>query len=155
MVSSLNASMQYYETVLGLELARLDTQSRRAHYWLARQGKAMLTLWEMPVRQINPQHFAFYGSVDWVTQLSAQFGQDCASFPYDLLKETMRGPMVFGWMPAVAICFCDPDGHELEFIALLPDPPCPELGVIPYAEWNQQSPQNLDQPSSHQSIIAK
>lgn len=27
--------------------------------------------------------------------------------------------MVFGWMPAMEIYFNDPDGHVLEFIAIL------------------------------------
>jgi hypothetical protein len=38
--------------------------------------------------------------------------------------------MVFGWMPALTIHFRDPDGHSLEFIAMLPDAPRPELGVV-------------------------
>ena len=43
--------------------------------------------------------------------------------------------MVFGWMPALAIYFDDPDGHSLEFIAMLPDPPRPEVGVVSWDEW--------------------
>jgi lactoylglutathione lyase len=43
--------------------------------------------------------------------------------------------MVFAWMPAVAIYFNDPDGHSLEFIAILPGKPRPELGVISFDEW--------------------
>jgi len=45
--------------------------------------------------------------------------------------------MVFAWMPAVAIYFEDPDGHELEFIAVLDGEPRPELGVISYHDWEK------------------
>jgi hypothetical protein len=40
-------------------------------------------------------------------------------------------------MPAVSIYFADPDGHELEFIAPLPDKPRPEIGVVSREEWNR------------------
>ncbi len=43
--------------------------------------------------------------------------------------------MVFAWMPAIAIYFNDPDGHVLEFIAILDGEEKPELGVISYEEW--------------------
>lgn len=38
-------------------------------------------------------------------------------------------------MPAVAIYFKDPDGHDLEFIAILEGEGEPNLGVISYEEW--------------------
>jgi lactoylglutathione lyase len=43
--------------------------------------------------------------------------------------------MVFAWMPAIAIYFTDPDGHELEFIAILEGKARPGAGVISYEEW--------------------
>ncbi len=43
--------------------------------------------------------------------------------------------MVFAWMPAIAIYFNDPDGHQLEFIAILAGKGQPALGVISYDEW--------------------
>ena len=42
---------------------------------------------------------------------------------------------VFGWMPAVSVYFQDPDGNSLEVLAMLPDEPKPELGVIPWEQW--------------------
>jgi hypothetical protein len=47
--------------------------------------------------------------------------------------------MVFGWMPAAAIYFSDPDGHELEFIAPLPDQPRPDVGVVAWRQWDSIS----------------
>ena len=44
--------------------------------------------------------------------------------------------MVFSWMPAIAIYFLDPDGNELEFIAILEGEAKPKLGVMDYEEWH-------------------
>ena len=44
-------------------------------------------------------------------------------------------PSVIGWMPAAAVFFHDPDGHLLEYLAMLPHQPRPEAGVVPYGEW--------------------
>lgn len=44
-------------------------------------------------------------------------------------------------MPA-AVYFFDPDGHQLEYLAMLPDASRAALGVLPYSDWKrrQQSP---------------
>jgi uncharacterized protein YabN with tetrapyrrole methylase and pyrophosphatase domain len=39
----------------------------------------------------------------------------------------------------VAIYFNDPDGHYLEFIAILDEEARPELGVISYDEWTNKN----------------
>jgi hypothetical protein len=33
------------------------------------------------------------------------------------------------------VFFHDPDGHLLEYLAMLPHQPRPEAGVVPYGEW--------------------
>lgn len=53
----------------------------------------------------------------------------------NFLNDGTERPFVFAWMPAVSICFADADGHPLEFIAMLPDEPQPELGVVPWEVW--------------------
>ena len=45
-------------------------------------------------------------------------------------------PCVLAWMPAVSIYFRDPDGHQLEYIAMLAQHPRPDLGVVPLSRWN-------------------
>jgi hypothetical protein len=39
-------------------------------------------------------------------------------------------------MPAAAVYFRDPDGHMLEYLAMLEGAPKPELGIVP---WSQQT----------------
>ena len=45
-------------------------------------------------------------------------------------------PAVFPWMPAASVYFDDPDGHSLEYIAILPDPPRLDMhGTVPLSVW--------------------
>ena len=42
---------------------------------------------------------------------------------------------MIGWMPAASVFFQDPDANLLEFIAMLPDAPRAEAGVMTYSNW--------------------
>ena len=44
-------------------------------------------------------------------------------------------PVVIAWMPALSVFFRDPDGHLLEYLAMLPDGPRPEDGVVSWHTW--------------------
>jgi lactoylglutathione lyase len=55
--------------------------------------------------------------------------------PLDFFNKPTTEPSVIGWMPAASIYFHDPDGHLLEYLAMLPDAPKPEAGVVSYSEW--------------------
>jgi lactoylglutathione lyase len=44
-------------------------------------------------------------------------------------------PSVIGWMPAASVYFRDPDGHLLEYLAMLDDDPRPDLGIVPWSQW--------------------
>jgi len=55
--------------------------------------------------------------------------------PYNFLKNGTSEPMVFAWMPALALYFDDADGNQLEFIHVLDGEGQPEHGLISYADW--------------------
>jgi lactoylglutathione lyase len=40
-------------------------------------------------------------------------------------------------MPAAAVYLRDPDGHLLEYLAMLDEPPRPEAGILPWSEWTK------------------
>jgi lactoylglutathione lyase len=44
---------------------------------------------------------------------------------HNFADEETTEPSVIGWMPSAQLYFRDPDGHSLEFIALLDDAPDP------------------------------
>jgi hypothetical protein len=66
-VANLEISMEFYERILGLELAMKEQARRVAFYWVGEWGKTVLGLWEKtpwasasnPRDQIITQHFAF------------------------------------------------------------------------------------------------
>jgi lactoylglutathione lyase len=55
--------------------------------------------------------------------------------PLDFDGHPTVQPVVFAWMPAASVFFHDPDGHLLEYIAMLPHEPRPEDGVVPWHAW--------------------
>ena len=134
-VVDLERSMRFYEDVLGLELGHLDQRRRVALYWVGGRGEAMLGLWEKPAEVIRPQHYAFRASAEDILERSVPFLKERGLAPHNFLNDGSEHPMVFGWMPALAIYFRDPDGHSLEFIAMLPGEPQPELGVVSWEAW--------------------
>jgi catechol 2,3-dioxygenase-like lactoylglutathione lyase family enzyme len=133
-VSNLQASMEFYGALPGLELATLDIKRNIAFYWVGKHGEAMLGLWESKGSFV-PRHFAFRSEIEIILKdaipLLTSLNIEC----YNFLKDGRSIPMVFAWMPAIAIYFRDPDNHELELIAMLPHKPRPELGIISYKEW--------------------
>jgi lactoylglutathione lyase len=55
--------------------------------------------------------------------------------PLGFFGSETNEPDVLGWMPAAAVYFHDPDGHLLEYLAMLDEPPRPDAGIVPYSEW--------------------
>jgi catechol 2,3-dioxygenase-like lactoylglutathione lyase family enzyme len=134
-VTDLERSMHFYGEVLGLELGIIDEARRIAFYWVGARGEAMLGVWEKPKEQVLPQHFAFRCSIEAILEQAAAY-LEARHLPYhNFLNDDTKRPQVFGWMPAVAIYFNDPDGHSLEFIAMLPDPARLEVGVVSWEAW--------------------
>lgn len=134
-VENLETSIHFYEKVLGLTPCYFEEERRIAFFWVGKPREAMLGLWEKPKSQINQQHFAFRCDKDFILNKAIDFLNGRNLSPYNFLKNGTHQPMVFAWMPAIAIYFNDPDGHQLEFISILEGDAQPELGVISYEEW--------------------
>src|ERR1017187_9075143 len=128
-VADLDRSVEFYRDVLQLPVARIFPERRVAFFWVGAPGQAMLGLWETGT---GPQrmslHLAFEVSVDGVLG-SVEALARAGIAPLDIAARPTREPVVLGWMPAVAVYFYDPDGNLLEFLAMLPQPPRPDLGV--------------------------
>ncbi|GGJ43278.1 VOC family protein [Deinococcus roseus] len=133
-VSQLETSMQFYGEVLGLELAHLEEQRRIAFYWMGGRGESMLGLWETPPAEVARQHFAFRSTLEGLEK-AASYLKDKGLQGYNFLGDGTDRPMVFGWMPALALYFRDPDGHSLEFITMLEGKARPDVGVISLEDW--------------------
>jgi lactoylglutathione lyase len=134
-VRNLERAMAFYENVLGLRLGTLDRTRRIAFYWVGGPNVSMLGLWEKPSGDFATRHYAFeIDAADMDRAMKLLADHDLPA--YNFLNNGTANPMVFAWMPALAIYFPDPDGNELEFIAPLPGDPRPELGIISLETWN-------------------
>ncbi|EJL70037.1 VOC family protein [Chryseobacterium populi] len=133
-VSNLENSIQFYTEVLGLKLAHRDENRPIVFLWIGNNKEFMLGLWEQK-ENLQPRHFAFSADKEDILNYSVEFLKSRHLKPYNFLKDGIDKPMVFSWMPALAIYFNDPDGNQLEFISILEGDGKPELGVLSYEEW--------------------
>lgn len=142
-VSDLQASIRFYRDVLGLTLARISEERGYAFFWLGSPGSQMLGLWgskcsDPPVSP-GPSHFAMRVSGDDIEGSFVRL-QNAGVTPLDFYGEPSSEPEVICWMPASTVYFRDPDGHSLEFIAMLPENPRPDLGVVlKLSDWKRRS----------------
>jgi lactoylglutathione lyase len=135
-VSDLDRSIAFYRDVLGLPLAHVIPQRQVAFFWVPASDKAMLGLWCIGTSPLRMRlHIAFdvtlqdvIGSVEKLRAAGLTPLDSGGGNPID-------EPVVLAWMPAASVYFDDPDGHSLEFIAMLPDRPRPELGRVAWSQW--------------------
>ena len=137
-VSDLEASIEFYRDRVGLELAHVIPARQAAFFWVGSRGTAMLGLWAGgSAPQKTTTHIAFVARGDDVVAAPRAL-QLAGITPLDFDGRPTEEPVVLAWMPAAAIYFHDPDGHLLEYIAMLPEDPRPDRGVLRWHEWNQR-----------------
>jgi lactoylglutathione lyase len=136
-VGNLDRAIRFYGDVVGLQLTHVETTRQAAFFWIGPAGGAMLGLWgggSAPQKVIS--HTAFRVSLDDV--LAAPGALRAAGItPLDFHGRPTDQPIVFAWMPAASVFFTDPDGHLLEYIAMLSQEPRPEYGIMPWTMWEQ------------------
>ncbi len=134
-VEDLERSIDFYANVMGLEQCRFNDDRRIAFFWIGKPRQQMLGLWEKPKEQIDIRHYAFECDPNWILNESVDFLKKHNLKCWNFLNDGTERPMVFAWVPAIAIYFNDIDGHELEFIGLLDGKPRPDIGVLSYDDW--------------------
>jgi lactoylglutathione lyase len=109
-VKHLPRAEAFYRQVLGLEVGIRD-ETRKWVFLRAGGSAGMIVLQENP-GEWSPMHFAF-------TADEADLERAVA-----VLQEhgvTVQGPVTHDWMPAKSVYFSDPDGHDVELCAPLPE----------------------------------
>lgn len=134
-VASMSSAIEFYRDVLGLRLAHETASGQAAFFWIGRPGKGMLGLWAhgaAPQRVVS--HTAFATTLPNVLA-APRILRIAGITPLDFNGRPTDQPVVLAWMPAAAIYFRDPDGHLLEYVAMLAQEPRPQLGVLPWGMW--------------------
>jgi lactoylglutathione lyase len=134
-VTDLDRSVEFYRDVVGLQLAYVTAARQAAFFWIGPGGNAMLGLWSGGVGpQRMTMHIAFRVSPAEVIAAPAVL-RSAGITPLDFEGQPTDEPVVIAWMPALSVFFRDHDGHLLEYIAMLPDTPRPDDGVVPWHAW--------------------
>jgi lactoylglutathione lyase len=134
-VRDVSLSVAFYRDVVGLPLA-LDLPERNAAFmWIGGPGQSMLGLWGIG-SAVNSMtlHIAFDVALDDVLGAPERLRAQGVT-PLSFFGQETGEPSVLGWMPAAAVYFEDPDGHLLEYLAMLDEEPRPEAGIVSYSEW--------------------
>jgi len=136
-VHDLDVAIAFYRDIVGLTVARIDRGRGSAFLWIGSAGHAMLGLWSAgPAPQGITLHTAFRVKEADVRAAPAVL-RNAGVTPLDFDGNPTDLPVVLAWMPAAAVYFRDPDGHLLEYIAMLSDDPRPDCGVVTWHEWER------------------
>jgi lactoylglutathione lyase len=134
-VSDLSRSVAFYRDVVGLPLALEVPEHGAAFFWIAAPGEAMLGLWSLGSAPLGlTLHVAFRASLEDVLGAGERL-RSLGVTPLSFHAIEANEPSVIGWMPAAAVYFRDPDGHLLEYLAMLDEPPRPDRGILPWSQW--------------------
>ncbi len=136
-VSDLDRSIAFYRDILGLELAHTVPARHAAFFWIGGRERSMLGLWSIHTSPIHLRlHFAFHVALADVIRAPALLRAHAITPRGRGGGPEIDEPVVFPWMPAASVYFDDPDGHSLEYIAVLPQQAQPErAGVMTLSEW--------------------
>lgn len=134
-VAAIDRSLAFYVETLGLTVAQVFRERDAAFVWTGPPGSSMLGLWGRGAAPMTTlSHVAL--AVDLADVLSAPRSLRAAAVePLSFFEQPADEPSVLAWMPAAAVYFRDPDGHLLEYVAMLDAPPEPELGIVTWSAW--------------------
>jgi GNAT superfamily N-acetyltransferase len=139
-VSDLDRSIEFYRNVVRLPLALVLRERAAAFFWIGGPGEAMLGLWSLGSAPMGLSlHIALKATLGDV--LAACDGLRANSVtPLSFFGAETTEPSVIAWMPAAAVYFRDPDGHLIEYLAMLEEPAREERGIVPWSEWVSGGP---------------
>jgi lactoylglutathione lyase len=135
-VRDLDRSIAFYRDVVGLPLALHDREIGAAFFWVDDVGEAMLGLWAAGTAPMGIRlHVAFKIPLEDVLHAGERL-RSLGVTPLSFDATETDEPSVIGWMPAAAIYFRDPDGHLLEYLAMLDERPDPASRIMTWSEWS-------------------
>jgi lactoylglutathione lyase len=139
-VANTEQSKAFYVEVAGLEFAHRDVSRDIVFLWAGGDRRSMLGLWGPATVRGGDFHLCHVAFAVSLPELHAaiQSLTDAGVRTQNFAGEETTEPSVIGWMPSAQIYFRDPDGHSLEFIALLEQTPDPNFNGS-LSEWQKQT----------------
>jgi lactoylglutathione lyase len=140
-VADTRIAENFYREIVGLPFAYRDPTRDIVFLWADAKEKGLIGLWGPNTAYGNQGgatakcHVAFAVSLDELFGAMNKLKENKIDiFGFEGDSPRAQEPSVIGWMPSAQIYFRDPDGHMLEFITILPDPPNPSF-IGRYSEW--------------------
>lgn len=128
-VASTERSAKFYLEIVGMEFGYRDPGRDLVFLFIGKDKASMLGLWG-PTTTYGSEphrcHFAMAISLPELLAVGKRLNDQGVSTCNFAGEETAE-PSVIGWMPSAQLYFRDPDGHSLEFITVLNDPPDPSF----------------------------
>ena len=124
-VQDTEASSAFYQDIVGLEVAYRDPTRDVVFLWVGEGRRSMLGLWGPDTaygREPSKRHLAFAVTLAELLAAGPRLQARGVATSNFQGQETAE-PSVLGWMPSAQLYFRDPDGHALEYLALLDDAP--------------------------------
>ena len=138
-MSDLARSVAFDRDAIGLPLALELPERAAAFLWVGDRERSMLGLWSLGSAPMGLSlHVAFDVALDDLLEAPERLRANGIT-PLSFFGEETAEPSVIGWMPAAGVYFRDPDGHLLEYLAILDQEPQPELGILPWSQWIERS----------------
>ena len=130
----------FYRNVVDLEFAYRDPTRDIVFLWIGSNKQSMLGLWGPDTsygREPSKRHFAIALTLPELLAAGQRLNEQQV-VTTNFFGEQTTEPSVIGWVPSAQLYFSDPDGHALEYIALLDDAPdAAFIGSI--SAWRQRA----------------
>ena len=139
-VADTEASQAFYTGIVGLQFAHRDLTRDIIFLWAGHDKRSMLRLWGPTTtygRSFTSHILLWrYHSRSCLVrgERLRRSGITCQDFRGEQTDE----PSVIGWMPSAQLYFRDPDGHSVEFIAVLDDTPDPSF-IGSLSDWRKRT----------------
>jgi ribosomal protein S18 acetylase RimI-like enzyme len=143
-VGDLDRSVAFYRDVVGLPVALELPERGAAFLWIGGRGEAMLGLWSLGSAPLGLSlHIALRASLEDVLAACVAL-RSAGIAPLSFFAQETTEPSVIAWMPAAAVYFRDPDGHLIEYLAMLDAAAQPDRGIVPWSEWAGEAPLRVE-----------
>jgi lactoylglutathione lyase len=152
-VTNTTTSQSFYTQIVGLEFAHRDLTRDIVFLWAGDRRRSMVGLWGPSTTygsDFHRSHLAFAVSLEELLTIGERLrrkGVSCQDFNGNQTDE----PSVIGWMPSAQLYFRDPDGHSVEFIALLDETPGPAF-IGSLSEWRKRPNQAIQRTADRPDV---